>query len=138
MIRSMTGFGAADGLVGDSRVSVELRTVNHRFFSPSIKLPGELSRWEPDVREALRKKIARGHVTVAARIERTASAVGGVDEARFAQYASLLRNLRDQHGLDGPIDVATILRMPEVLAAGAEEATGTAAELTAIVDAANR
>jgi uncharacterized protein (TIGR00255 family) len=132
----MTGFGAADGLVGDSRVSVELRTVNHRFFSPSIKLPGELSRWEPDVREALRKKIARGHVTVAARIERTASAVGGVDEARFAQYASLLRNLRDQHGLDGPIDVATILRMPEVLAAGAEEATGTAAELTAIVDAA--
>jgi uncharacterized protein (TIGR00255 family) len=136
MIRSMTGFGAADGLVGDSRVSVELRTVNHRFFSPSIKLPGELSRWEPDVREALRKKIARGHVTVAARIERTASAVGGVDEARFAQYASLLRNLRDQHGLDGPIDVATILRMPEVLAAGAEEATGTAAELTAIVDAA--
>jgi uncharacterized protein (TIGR00255 family) len=136
MIRSMTGFGAADGLVGDSRVSVELRTVNHRFFSPSIKLPGELSRWEPDVREALRKKIARGHVTVAARIERTAPAVGGVDEARFAQYASLLRNLRDQHGLDGPIDVATILRMPEVLAAGGEEATGTAAELTAIVDAA--
>ena len=136
MIRSMTGFGAADGLVGDSRVSVELRTVNHRFFSPSIKLPGELSRWEPDVREALRKRIARGHVTVAARFERTAQSVGGVDEARFAQYASLLRNLRDQHGLDGPIDVATILRMPEVLAAGGEEATGTAAELTAIVDAA--
>ena len=67
MIRSMTGFGAAEGLVGGSRVSVELRTVNHRFFSPSIKLPSDLSRWEPEVREALRRKIARGHVTLSAR-----------------------------------------------------------------------
>jgi len=71
MIRSMTGFGAAEGLVGGSRVSVELRTVNHRFFSPSIKLPSELSRWEPEVRESLRRKIARGHVTLSARTERT-------------------------------------------------------------------
>jgi uncharacterized protein YicC (UPF0701 family) len=39
MIRSMTGFGAAEGRVGDLRVSVELRTVNHRFFTPTIKLP---------------------------------------------------------------------------------------------------
>ena len=136
MIRSMTGFGAADGLVGESRVSVELRTVNHRFFSPSIKLPGELSRWEPEVREALRKRIARGHVTVSARVERTVAGLGGVDEERFAQYASMLRNLRDRHGLDGPIDVATILRLPDVLAVGTDEATGTPSELTAIVDAA--
>ena len=136
MIRSMTGFGAAEGLVGESRVSVELRTVNHRFFSPSMKLPGELSRWEPEVREALRKRIARGHVTVSARVERMPSALGGLDEARFAQYATMLRALRDRHGLDGPIDIATILRMPDVLASGGEESPGTAGELTAIVDAA--
>jgi uncharacterized protein (TIGR00255 family) len=136
MIRSMTGFGAADGLVGESRVSVELRTVNHRFFSPSIKLPGELSRWEPEVREALRKRIARGHVTVSARVERGVGGFDGIDEQRFAQYASMLRDLRDRHGLDGPIDVATILRLPDVLASGADETTGTPGELTAIVDAA--
>ena len=57
MIRSMTGFGAADGIVGGGRVSVELRSVNHRFFSPAIKLPGTLARWEGDVREALRRGI---------------------------------------------------------------------------------
>ena len=39
MIRSMTGFGTADGAVGGARVTVELRSVNHRFFNPSIKLP---------------------------------------------------------------------------------------------------
>ena len=46
MIRSMTGFGSADGPLGSGRVSVELRTVNHRFFNPSLKLPASLSQWE--------------------------------------------------------------------------------------------
>jgi uncharacterized protein (TIGR00255 family) len=136
MIRSMTGFGAAEGLVGGSRVSVELRTVNHRFFSPSIKLPSDLSRWEPEVREALRKTIARGHVTLSARTERT-SGSGSIDEQRFAGYVAMLRDLRDRHGLDGPIDVATILRMPDVLATDVTaEQAGSAAELTAVVESA--
>lgn len=135
MIRSMTGFGAAEGAVGGSRVSVELRTVNHRFFSPSIKLPSELARWEPEVREALRRRIARGHVTVSARTERTAIA-GTIDEARFAGYVALLRELRDRHSLDGPIDVATVLRMPDVMSSASDDAAGTAAELTAIVESA--
>src|SRR5574338_586953 len=126
MIRSMTGFGAAEGTVGGSRVSVELRTVNHRFFSPSIKLPSELSRWEPDVREALRRRIARGHITMSARTERISSA-SSIDEQRFATYVAMLRDLRDRHGLDGPIDVATVLRMPDVLAATDDGAEGTAA-----------
>ena len=132
----MTGFGAAEGHVGGSRVSVELRTVNHRFFSPSIKLPSELSRWEPDVREALRRRISRGHVTVSARTERAGALSGVIDEARFAQYATMLRDLRDRHGLDGAIDVATVLRLPDVVASGGDDETGTAAELIAIVEAA--
>src|SRR5574338_951323 len=131
MIRSMTGYGAAEGMVGASRVGVELRTVNHRFFSPSIKLPNELSRWEPEVREALRKRIARGHVTVSARLERS-SGSGAIDEGRFASYAAMLRDLRDRHGLDGPVDVATVLRMPDVLVANTEDTGGSASELTGI------
>lgn len=135
MIRSMTGFGAAEGVVGGSRVSVELRTVNHRFFSPSIKLPTELSRWEPEVREALRRRIVRGHVTVSARIDRAGRA-GGIDEQRFASYVAVLRDLRDRHSLEGPLDVATVLRMPDVLAGGSEEPSGAVAELVAVVEAA--
>lgn len=135
MIQSMTGFGAAEGVVGGSRVSVELRTVNNRFFTPSIKLPSELARWEPEVREALRRKIARGHVTMAARTERVASS-SVIDEQRFAAYVAMLRNLRERHGLDGPIDVATVMRMPDVLASTNDGVEGTAAELTAIVDVA--
>jgi uncharacterized protein (TIGR00255 family) len=134
----MTGFGAADGLVGSAHVSVELRTVNHRFFSPSLKLPTALSRWESDVREALRKRIARGHVTVSARLERAVTAGAVIDEARFAEYARQLTALRDANGLQGDVDVATVLRLPDVLRVGADdELPEDAAEaLLRIVDAA--
>ena len=136
MIRSMTGFGAAEGRVGGQRVSVEVRSVNHRFFNPSIKLPGAFSRWEGEVREALRQRIARGHVTVSARIEREGTTRAQVvDEARFADYAALLRELQQRHGLAGEVDVGTILRLPDVLAtADAEPAGESSAELLEIVE----
>jgi uncharacterized protein (TIGR00255 family) len=138
MIRSMTGFGSAEGPLGSARVSVELRTVNHRFFSPSIKLPSALSKWEADVREALRKRIARGHVTVSVRIEREAADAAIVDETKFAQYAAALISLRDRYGLGGEIDVTTVLRMPDVMrTTGAEEQQlGTIEELMTVVEAA--
>ncbi len=139
MIRSMTGFGAAEGPVGSSRVSVELRSVNHRFFNPSLKLPSALSRWEGEVREALRQRIARGHVSVSARVVREDEATGGVDEARFASFAAELKRLQEAHGLGGAVDVATVLRMPDVLRAVREDEsleTGSAAELVAVVEAA--
>lgn len=139
MIRSMTGFGAAEGPVGGSRVSVELRSVNHRFFNPSLKLPNALSQWEGEVREALRLRIARGHVTAMARIERAEDAGISVDEARFARFAADLKRLRDAHGLKGDVDVATVLRMPDVLRMEQDEdalATATAAELVLVVEGA--
>lgn len=135
----MTGFGAAEGFVGGSRVSVELRSVNHRFFNPSLKLPTALSQWEAEVREVLRQRIARGHLTVSARVVRDDEGVSGIDEARFAQFATELKRLQDVHGLGGAVDVATVLRMPDVLRVvrgdDALEA-GTAAELLAVVEAA--
>ena len=140
MIRSMTGFGAADGQVGSLRVSVEVRTVNHRFFSPSIKLPGSLARWETEVREALRQRVARGHVTLMARTERAAADGDGasalaIDEARFGEYVAQLRALAARHGLTTSIDLATVLRLPDVIAQRpAQEEDGSAEQLVAIVD----
>lgn len=134
MIRSMTGFGAAAGSVGTARVSVELRTVNHRFFNPSLKLPSELSRWEGEVREALRRAIARGHVTLVARMEREAVGDSVVDERRFTEALETLRRLQRVHGLDEAVSLATVLRMPEVVRSErAGEMGGTAEELVAVV-----
>jgi uncharacterized protein (TIGR00255 family) len=122
MIRSMTGFGAADGVVGGGRVSVEVRSVNHRFFSPSIKLPSLLARWEGDVREALRRKVSRGHITLGARFEREGDdETSPIDESRFAAYVAQLRGLQERYDLDRSLDVGTVLRMHDVFAGAARE-----------------
>jgi len=131
----MTGFGQAEGIVGTSRVLVEVRTVNHRFFSPSIKLPGAYARWETDVREAMRLKVSRGHVTLGVRTERLATQAIAIDDERFAAVVAQLRDLHDRHSLSGGVDLATVLRMPDVLSAPREEEdTGTLADLLVIVD----
>ncbi|HEX6809580.1 MAG TPA: YicC/YloC family endoribonuclease [Gemmatimonadaceae bacterium] len=131
----MTGFGAATGPFGAQRVTVELRTVNHRFFNSNIKLSGAMSRWEGEVREVLRKAIARGHVSLSARSERNAPSdnVSMVDERRFADYVDVMRALQQKHGLSNELDVSAILRMPDVLGSETHDDTGTAEELTAIV-----
>jgi uncharacterized protein (TIGR00255 family) len=134
MIRSMTGFGSAEGEVGAAQVAVEVRSVNHRFFNPSIKLPSEFARFESDVREALRRAVTRGHVTLLARISRDRAA-GRIDETRFAAYVQQLRDLQQRYGLDAALDVGTILRLPEVLGSQEEagEPSGDASELVDIV-----
>ncbi len=134
MICSMTGFGQAEGMVGSARVSVEVRTVNHRFFSPSIKLPGPFARWEGDVRDAMRTRVTRGHVTLTARVERTQAAAAAIDETRLADVVAHLRSIQERFALDGGVDLATVLRMPDVIASPKEdEETGTVVELVVIV-----
>ena len=135
MISSMTGFGAADGSIGDARASVEIRSVNHRFFSPNLKLPPAFSRWEGEIREILRQKIARGHVTVTARFDRAVGTGPIIDEARLAQYATTLKELQRKHGLGGEVDLATVLRLPDVVGAQSDEMDPGAGEaLAAIVN----
>ena len=138
----MTGFGSADGEVGGARVSVEVRSVNHRFFSPSIKLPGALARWEGDVRDAMRRGVTRGHVTLSARFDRDESESATtlpIDESRFASYVTQLRSLQDRYALADTLDVSAILRLPDVFVTGAarEELTADAGlQLVAIVEGA--
>jgi uncharacterized protein (TIGR00255 family) len=135
----MTGFGTAEGPVGGTRVSVELRSVNHRFFNPNLKLPSALSRFEGEVRESIRQRVARGHVTVSARVVREQEAAALIDEARFAAAAAALKALQERHGLGGAVDVATVLRMPDILQMSRDDAgleTATAEELLAVVEAA--
>lgn len=139
MIRSMTGFGTADGVVGGARVTVELRSVNHRFFNPSIKLPTTLGRWENDVREALRRGIGRGAITVIARMDAATTGGAAIDEERFGAYVARLRELQGRFGVaSDTLDLAAILRLPDVVvtSGGDSAVDGTSEQLVAVVDAA--
>lgn len=132
----MTGFGAVSGTSGTYRLNVEVRTVNHRFFNPSIKVPSALGRWENDLRERLRQRVARGHVTLVVRTERELLLGAAIDKEVFAAYADQLRRLSEQHGLGAP-DAAAVLRLPGVVTSPTEEEpVSDVAQLVALVDAA--
>jgi uncharacterized protein (TIGR00255 family) len=135
MIRSMTGFGQAEGAVGCARVVVEIRTVNHRFFSPSIRLPSVFAKWEPEVRELLRSRINRGHVTLGVRIERAEAPGASINQERFAAAVEELRLLSKRHNLPADVDLTSILRMPDVISSAREdEEIGELPELLAILE----
>ncbi len=115
---SMTGFGVGEGAVAGGRLQVEIRTVNHRFFNLSARLPPELGALEAPLRDLLRQDFDRGHVSVAARWTEAPASGGGVtlnlDRARTV--VATFRELQATLGLSGEIDLALVARQPEVLA----------------------
>jgi uncharacterized protein (TIGR00255 family) len=115
LIKSMTGFGSAEASVGSHRVAVEIRSVNHRFFSPSIKTPGALARLEGDIREALRERVTRGHVTASLRIGSDAEAGPRLDGERIVAYVEQVKELNRQVQLTEPVTWDAILRLPQVV-----------------------
>jgi len=132
----MTGFGAAEGTVAGAPLRVEIRTVNHRFLNPALRLPADLAALEGDIRDRLRRDFERGHVAVTLRwlgSQRSDSALQlNIDRAREAM--ARLRELQTAVGISGDISVDLLSRQPDVLALGQREAAAvTWAELEPIV-----
>ena len=69
MIRSMTGFGAADRETREAVLSVEIRTENHRHFHSHFRVPAEAERLEPELTRILRDGLARGHIRFRLHVE---------------------------------------------------------------------
>jgi len=115
----MTGFGAAEGPALGGRLRIEIRTVNHRYFNPQLRLPQELAGLEGELREALRARLARGHVAVQARWLEAPEEPREltVDLERARALAAAARDLKKKLRLRGDIDLAFILRQPDVLSA---------------------
>ncbi len=113
----MTGFGSAEGNVLGGRLSIEIRSVNHRYYNPQLKLPFELGGVEGPLRERLRQLLERGHVTVTARwIEAPQrEATVAVDLARARQLVAAAKELKKRLKLKGDVDLAFVARQPEVL-----------------------
>jgi len=113
----MTGFGSAEGNVLGGRLSVEIRTVNHRYYNPQLKLPFELAGIEGPLRERLRQVLERGHVTVSARWLEGPQGEGtvAVDLARARQVLAAAKELKKRLKLRGDVDLAFVARQADVL-----------------------
>jgi uncharacterized protein (TIGR00255 family) len=131
----MTGYGSAEGQVLGGRLAIEIRSVNHRYFNPQLKLPSELASIENQVRERLRQLIERGHVVVSARwLEPPATeAALSLDLVRARQVVAAAQELKKRLKLKGTVDLAFVARHPDVLAFERDGATAEWAEVEGIV-----
>lgn len=116
MVASMTGFGTAESAVGTRRARVEIRTVNHRFFNLAARLPAELSAHEAAVRELLRGRFDRGHVSVSAQwIDETPAPLAAIDIDRAIAVKAALGELAERLGMPGVVTFEQVLRFPDVI-----------------------
>ena len=111
MIRSMTAFGRARDTVGGKDITVELRSVNNRFFDCSVKLPRSFSYLEEKIKPYLQStSISRGKVDVFIGIDVIDSPTTEImlDEGYASAYLSALRQLNEKLGVRDDISVMTM------------------------------
>ncbi len=117
MIRSMTGFGAAQLSVSGWSVTVECRSVNQKALEIKTYLPRSLSELEPVVQNLVKDAISRGRVDVRVEIQRDASSdIAVVNVAKFTEVARQLQALAAELGLAG-VTTSDVLSFRDVLAA---------------------
>lgn len=113
----MTAFGRERATVGGKDITVEIRSVNNRYFDCQIKLPHLYLPLEQRIKQRLASRgISRGKVDVGVFVEfEEASPAEIVINTEYAaQYVAALRRLKEQFGLDGSIDVMSVARDREV------------------------
>ncbi len=122
----MTGFGRGTAEAGDTRATVEVRTVNGRFAEASVRSPRTLNPHEAEIVARVKDAIARGNATIGVSLDRTESTPPlAVNRDAAAAVGAMLREVADASGVSADtITLADVLRFPEVMqtmASGADE-----------------
>ena len=114
---SMTGFGSGEAIAGTSKISVELRAVNHRFLDVVVKMPPVLASHEIDIRNVLKARVARGRLSVFVQLERgEEDSLPSLSQERLSDGVATLREMAaacEQAGLSRPeIGLEHVLALP--------------------------
>ena len=117
MIRSMTGYGQKHASWLDGSVTLEVRSVNHRFLEVACRLPRSLHALEEPFKKAVQQRCVRGRIDLTVTIQGGKGRGGliNLDQALAKQYHQSLRRLKTSLKLPGPIDVALIAGLRDVL-----------------------
>ena len=111
---SMTGYGVGEAALGEGRVSLELRGLNHRYFDVRVRVPTELSDYAFFVEQHARERLTRGRFDIGVRIDGPSAAALELDLARARAVYRALDALRNELGIDGPLGVAPLLNVPDL------------------------
>lgn len=117
MIRSMTGFGRAQASVEGYNITVEIRSVNHRYFEFYAKIPRTYSFLEEKIKSTLSTGISRGKVECSVQIEATAdeSVVVSVNEPLARGYVDAIGSIAETFDLKDDLTALSLARFSDVL-----------------------
>ena len=137
MIRSMTGYGRDQQLLHGRSITVEIRSVNHRYFEFSCRAPRGCAFLEDRLKRALQSAISRGKVEVALTLQTVESrnTSVAVDHALAGQYIAALRALGEEYALPDDLTLSTVCRLPDIftLCRGEEDEEELAADVLSVL-----
>ncbi len=116
MIKSMTGFGRCEIEESNRKITVEMKSVNHRYLDVNIKMPKKLSFFESSIRNELKNYVQRGKIDIFISYEDFSenNVCIKYNKDLAAEYLKYLRDMSEEFGLDDDIRVSTLSRYPEV------------------------
>lgn len=116
MIKSMTGYGRAEKLFDDYKITVEVKSVNNRFLDCSIRMYKQYLFAEEMVRECVSSKISRGKVEVSVQIDAKENddRVITFNEGTAAGYYNALKELSEKLGIENDIKASTLSRFQDI------------------------
>ena len=117
MIKSMTGFGRAEVITKERKITVEIKSVNHRYLDLSIKMPRKLSFLEGTIRNLMKTYMQRGKVDVFITYEDYTLSCGALKYNRelAGEYLDYIRQMSEEFGLENDVKAGALSRYPEVL-----------------------
>lgn len=123
MIKSMTGFGRGEATGPKYKVTVEMKSVNHRYLDLSIKLPKKLNAYESALKAILKNYLVRGKVDIFVSYEAVAEDTVDIqyNEQVARKYLEIFNRMAEEFGLENDIKVSSLSRYPEVLVAQTAE-----------------
>jgi len=124
MLHSMTGYGSAEAAVGERKVSIEIRAVNHRFLDVSVRMPKTFLPIENDIKKLVGSYATRGKVDVTIQFagQQNGNTNLQVDVSRAHHIYSLLQKLKDDITVPGEIDLAALLPFKDIFFLEGDEA----------------
>src|SRR5215472_4604142 len=115
-IRSMTGFAQVKSQAGDGTAfTLSLKSVNHRFLDPQLRLPPDLDELEMKIRRVLKERLARGHVEVVLSLERRSGQGFEFNRELVSGYVGAFRKAAVEFSTSGEPDLNVVFRMPGAL-----------------------
>jgi uncharacterized protein (TIGR00255 family) len=115
MLKSMTGYGSADGEVDDVQYAVEVRSVNNRYLKVSLRLPESIQPLEARLEQAVRDRIGRGTVNVSVRMKVPEEQVAHrINTTVLETYVEQLRVVEVEANPMFRLDIGSLLQLPGV------------------------